>query len=111
MRRPLLLYSGIATDADLAGAPHMRPAVRLQVEPFDLHRADDRDRRREQADLRADELRTLVGLLARQEVDANRTIRRHLLVHTRLDLAHELPREPFELEVHPPAKRLHARVR
>jgi hypothetical protein len=106
----LLLYSGIETEPNLARSRNVSAAVGLQVEPVDLHRTDDRDRVRQEAHLRANELGPAIGFLAREERDADGAVGRHLLVDARLDLPHELTGEAFELEVHPPAQRLHARA-
>src|SRR4029077_13494326 len=50
--------------ADLAGVGDMRPAIGLEVEADDLDRPDLHDARREQVDLRPDEIRYREGLIA-----------------------------------------------
>ena len=61
----------VAYDSDMAnltGVGHVRTAVRLQVEAHDVHDADLVDRRGQEVDLGADQVRDLEGLLARERL-------------------------------------------
>src|SRR5262245_25138209 len=103
----LRFVAGHPDRPDLAGVRDVGPAVGLEVEPDDLDRPDLLDPGREQVDLRADEVRDRERLVAGQDVDADLALGPELLVDVRLDLAHQLARHPFELEVHPAGAGLH----
>ena len=89
------------------GAVHVRTAVGLLVEADDVDDADLGDVRRDQADLRADEVRVLEGRVARQELDLDRAVGRDRLVHELLDARREAFGQRIELEVHARFERFH----
>ena len=103
--------AGHADPADLAGIGDMCPAVGLEVEPDDLDGPDLLDARRQEVDLRADEIRDRERLVARQDRDPHVALGGQFGVHGGLDGVDQVARHALELEVHAPGPGFHVATR
>src|SRR5438477_8140705 len=65
----LRLVADDLDPADLSGVGDVGPAIGLEIQPDDLDRPDLGDARREEVDLRSDEIGDGERLVARQDVD------------------------------------------